>query len=172
MTMKAVFIFGSIFALTVAANTGHAETFQWKDSNGQTVVSDVPPPSSAKGRRSLGGVKPSVVSEPVADKSAEAPKTGDAPKGAEPPKTMAEKEFEFKKRQQEAKEKADKQAKDEATQTEKRENCERARRNLTTLESNQPVTLYDDKGQRKYMETAQRDREMERARNFIAESCK
>ena len=166
MTMKPVFIFAIIFASTAAITPSYGETFQWKDTNGQTVVSYVPPPATVKGRRSIGGAKPIVVSDAVVDKAA------DAPKDAEAPKNMAEKNLDFKKRQQEAKEKAEKQAKEQANESEKRENCQRAQRNLATLESNQPVTLYDDKGQRKYMDTAQRDQEMERARKFMAESCK
>lgn len=166
MTMKPVFIFAIIFALPAAINASYAETFQWKDSNGQTVVSDVPPPASAKSRRSIGGTKPAVVSEAVAEKPADAPKIADAPKN------MAEKDLDFKKRQQESKEKSEKQAKEQAAETEKRENCDRARRNLATLESNQPVTLYDEKGERKIMDTAQREQEMDRARKFMAESCK
>ncbi len=166
MTMKPVFIFAIIFASTAAITPSYGETFQWKDTNGQTVVSDTPPPATAKGRRSIGGAKPNIVADAAAESSAEAPKVSEAPK------SMAEKDLEFKKRQQEAKEKAEKQAKEHANESEKRENCQRAQRNLATLESNQPVTLYDDKGQRKYMDTAQRDQEMERARKFMAESCK
>lgn len=166
MTMKPVFIFAIISALTAAINASYAETFQWKDSNGQTVVSDVPPPATAKGRRSIGGVKPAMASESAAEKPADAPKVADAPK------TMAEKDLDFKKRQQEAKEKAEKQAKEQAAEAQMRDNCERARRNLATLESKEPLTTYGDKGERKMMDTTQRDQEMERARKFMAESCK
>jgi hypothetical protein len=166
MTSKPTFIFALIFPLTVASISTHAETFQWKDSNGQTVVSDVPPPATAKGRRSIGGVKPAVVSEAIPDKTADAAKAADAPK------TTAEKDLEFKKRQQEAKEKAEKQSKEQAAEKEKSENCERARRNLAALESNQPLSTLDEKGERKFMNTSQRDQEIERARKFIADSCK
>ena len=164
--MKPVFIFAIIFASTAAVNASQAETFQWKDSNGHTVVSDVPPPASAKGRRSIGGAKPLAASEAAEEKPGEPPKVADAPK------TMAEKDFEFKKRQQEAKEKAEKQAKEQAAEANKRENCERARRNLATLESNQPVTTYGNNGERKLMDASQRDQEMERSRKFMADSCK
>ena len=162
MTSKTRFIFALFFPLTVAFTFAQAETYQWKDSNGQTVVSDVPPPATAKGRRSIGGVKPAVVSEAIPEKTADAPKVADAPK------TTAEKDLDFKKRQQEAKEKADKQA----AETEKRENCERARRSLATLESNQPLSTLDDNGERKVMDVAQRNQEIERARKFMADSCK
>jgi len=162
MTTKSSLVIALLFASTATGISAQAETYQWKDSNGQTVVSDVPPPSTAKGRRSIGGVKPAVVSEAIPDKAADASKAADAPK------TTAEKEFDFKKRQQEAKEKADKQV----AEAEKRDNCERARRNLAALESNQPLNTYGDMGERKFMDATQRDQEIERARKFMAESCK
>ncbi len=166
MTARHSFIFALFFPLTVASISAHAETFQWKDSNGQTVVSDVPPPATAKGQRSIGGVKPAVVSEGIPEKTVDAPKVADAPK------TTAEKDLDFKKRQQEAREKADKQAKEQAAEKEKNENCERARRNLAALESNQPLNTVDEKGERKLMDASQRDQEMERARKFMANTCK
>ncbi len=166
MTMKAAFIFATIFASIATTGICYAETFQWKDGNGQTVISDTPPPTSAKGRRSIGGTKPAVVSEATADKPAEVPKADDTPK------SIADKDLEFKKRRQEAKEKAEKQAKAQAAESEKRANCETAQRNLTTLESNRPVTVYDKNGEVKLMDTTERDQEMERARQFMAESCK
>ncbi|MDP2883232.1 MAG: DUF4124 domain-containing protein [Azonexus sp.] len=166
MTSKPTFIFALFFPLTVAVMSAQAETYQWKDSNGQTVVSDVPPPATAKGRRSIGGVKPAVVSEAIPEKTADAPKVADAPK------TIAEKDLDFKKRQQESREKADKQAKEQAAEKEKSENCDRARRNLAALEANQPLTVYDDKGERKLMDSTLREQEIERARKFMADSCK
>jgi hypothetical protein len=166
MTTKSSLVFALVFASTTASITAFAETFQWKDSNGQTVVSDVPPPASAKGRRSIGGQQPTVVSEKIAEKSPDGAKANDAPK------TTAEKDLDFKKRQQDAKEKADKQAKEQAAEKDKRDNCENARRNLAALEANQPMATFDDKGQRILMDGAQREQEMERARRVVADSCK
>lgn len=167
MTSKSILACIAAAATSVAAiNAAYAETYQWKDSSGQTVVSDTPPPSNARNRRAIGGQQPAVISEKSAEKPADGAK---APEG---PKTTAEKEMEFKKRQQEAKEKADKQAKEAAAEAEKNDNCERAKRNLTALENNQPMVTVDDKGQRKYMDTTQREQELERARRVIAETCK
>jgi hypothetical protein len=165
MTTKPALVFALFLASTVAFDAACAETYQWKDSNGQTVVSDVPPPASAKDRRSIGGRQPAVVSEQLAEKPADGAKT------AEAPKTIAEQELDFKRRQQEARENADKQAKEQAAATNKRENCERARSNLAALKANQPLTTYDDKGERKLMDTMQREQEIARARRFMAESC-
>ena len=167
MTSKPIIAFVAAAATSLAAvNAVYAETYQWKDSSGQTVISDTPPPSNAKSRRAIGAQQPSVVSEKPAEKPAEGAK---APEG---PKTTAEKDMEFKKRQQENKEKADKQAKDQAAEATQKDNCERAKRNLTALENNQPMVTLDENGQRRIMDTSQREQELERARRVIAETCK
>lgn len=163
MTMKPALIIALGIVSTIAVSA-QAETYQWKDANGRTIVSDTPPPGSAiKGSRAL-GTSPAPVSEKP--KSEEASKTADAPK------SNAEKDMEFKKRQQEAKEKADKDSKEKTAEADKKDNCDRARRNLTALESTQPMATLDDKGERKIMDNSQREAEMERARKFMAESCK
>ena len=166
MTSKSLLALAFAATALNASGSALAETYQWKDSSGQTVISDTPPPATVKSRRSIGGNQPSVVSEKPAEKGADSTK---APEG---PKTTAEKDLEFKKRQQEAKEKADKQAKEQAAEAEKRDNCERAKRNLAALENNQPMVTLDENGQRKVMDTSMREQEMERARRFIAEACK
>jgi len=157
---RAHFIFALFLASTAASFTASAQTYQWKDSSGRTVISDTPPPASAKDRRAIGDRRPAVVSEKVEEKAPEAPKT------------MAEKDLEFKKRQLEAKEQAEARAKEQAAEKERRESCENARRNLAVFETEQPVVTYDDSGQRKLMDSSQRTQEIERARRFVAESCK
>jgi len=161
MTMKLALVFALGVASTAAIVTAHAQTYQWKDSSGRTVISDTPPPGSTKASRAVGG-PPAATTE--SERSAEKP--------LDASKSTAEKNLEFKKRQQEAKEKADKEAKEQTAAAEKRENCDRASRNLAALESNQPFATLDEKGERQLMDTSQRDQEMERARRFMAESCK
>ncbi len=142
----------SILAIALRCNcpgsgSALAETYQWKDSSGQTVVSDTPPPPQPRAAAPSAATSPAVVSEKPA-------KRGRQRQGpAKAPKPTAEKDMEFKKRQQEAKEKADKQAKEQAAEAEKRDNCERAKRNLTALENNQPMVTLDENGQRKVMDT-------------------
>ncbi|WP_434516457.1 DUF4124 domain-containing protein [Dechloromonas sp. ARDL1] len=161
MTSKPIIVLAAAVTILVAANNAvHAETYQWKDSSGQTVISDTPPPSNAKSRRAINARQPSVVSEKPAEKAAEGPKT------------TAEKDMEFKKRQQENKEKAEKLAKEQAAEADRKDNCERAKQNLAALQSDNPIATLDDKGQQKTMDTTQRDQELERARRVIAETCK
>ena len=158
--MKNHLIFTLGIALTVTALNAGAQTYQWKDSSGRTVISDTPPPGSAKeGSRTIGGKAP----------ASNAPS---AAKPAEAPKTFAEKDMEFKKRQQEASEKADKEAKEKALAAEKRDNCDRAQKQVALLESGQRIATVDEKGERRVMEEAEKAKEMERARRAVSDSCK
>ncbi|MDP3638645.1 MAG: DUF4124 domain-containing protein [Azonexus sp.] len=158
--MKPDLIFALVIASTAAVVSAHAQTYQWKDSTGRTVISDTAPPRTTPAPRAIGSMQAQPVDgETLAEKQIEAPKT------------TVEKNLEFKKRQQEAKEKAEKEAKEQTASAEKRENCDRARRNLATLESDQPMAILDEKGERKIMDTSLRSQEMERARRFMAETC-
>ena len=160
MTMKPALFFALGIASTAAIVTAHAQTYQWKDSTGRTVISDSPPPAAAKASRTISG-PPAAAGESA--KPAEKPTAG--------PTTTAEKDLEFKKRQLASKEKAEKEAKEQAMAAEKRENCNRARNNLGALEANEPFVVYDEKGERQIMDTSQRNQEMERARRYISEAC-
>ncbi|EKE17560.1 MAG: hypothetical protein ACD_10C00398G0010 [uncultured bacterium] len=158
--MNSALIFALVIASTAGLVTAQAQTYQWKDKNGQTVISDIAPPGTAKISRTVGEAQPGVEkNQPSAAKS------------ADEPQTTAEKNLAFKKRQQEAREKAEKEEKGKAAAAEKRENCDRAHRNLAILESNQAITTLDDKGERQLMNSNQRAQEMERAQRFIAETC-
>lgn len=159
--MKLALVFALGIASTAAMVSANAQTYQWKDSSGRTVISDTPPPGTVKAPRAVGSPPPVAT---TVEKSADKP--------AEAPKTTAEKDLEFRKRQQEAREKAEKAAKEQAATEINRRNCEQARRSLAALEANQPMATIDEKGEQKLMDTTQRDQEMERSRRFIAESCK
>ena len=166
MTMKPTLILAFGFASALLMTPLHAQVYQWKDSAGRTVVSDTPPPGvAAKEARVIGERQPVTRSEKPADKATEE-------KTSEAPKTTAEKDLDFKKRQQEGREKAEKEAKEQKAEANRKDNCERARRNLAALEAKQPMGMLDEKGERKLMDDTQRQNEMERARQFMAESCK
>ena len=155
--MKDAPFFALGIALTAAVVTSHAQTYQWRDSSGRLVISDNPPPASVRDAKTLG---------------TPAPKAGGVPQPMDGQKTTAEKDMEFRKRQQEAREKSDKEAKEAALAAQNRENCERARTHLQALESGRRMILPDGKGGETFLEDADRGAEIERARNTIAESCK
>ena len=155
MTMNRALILAAGIAVTIVATAAHAQTYQYKDSRGRTVISDTPPPASAQGARTIGGN----------------PAEAAATKPAEAPKTTAEKDMEFRKRQQEAREKADKDAKQQAAAAQKRENCERARMQASALESGRRMLVPDGKGGETLMDDDTRAGEIERAQRTIAEAC-
>ena len=163
--MKPALIFALAIASTATSLTALAQTYQWKDNSGRTVISDTPPPASVRGAKALGTSPPPSIGETKP--------AGDAANAAaDAPKTTAEKEMEFRKRQQEAREKADKDAKEAANADAKRDNCERARKQLALLESGQRIATTDEKGERRMMEDAEREQEIARAQKFVSESCK
>lgn len=154
MTMKPLII-ALAATLTVTSSLTMAQTYQWKDGNGRTVISDTPPPGAARQPRSI-----------------ESSRSPESQQPTEAQKSMADKEMDFKQRQQEAREKADKERKESAANAEKNENCQRARQQLVALESGQRISSTDVNGERRYMEDAERQRETERTRKFLAETCK
>ena len=143
-------------ALTVAvllvATVANAEIYQWKDKNGKTIFSDKPPTENVVEQK----------------KVASDPSTA----GAATPKTAADRDLEFRKRQKESQENAEKAQKEQTALAEKQENCANARRYQATLESGERVALRDDKGERYFLDDAQRAQEAEKARKAVETSCK
>ena len=142
-------IFVLLMLSTATSGVAQAQIYQWKDNNGRTVISDTPPP---------GGVRPS--QKPNA---AETNETG---------KTLAEREMEFKKRQLEKREKSEKEEKERKAKEELKDSCQRSRLQLISLESGQRISSTDLNGERRFMEDAERQKEIERSRKFIQENCK
>lgn len=166
--MNKSLIIALALALSASLMTAQAQTYQWKDASGKTVISDTPPPASARGTRLLGTRQPV---EMPANNAAEDVNTVEAAAPKAPP-TIAEKELEFRKRQQEAREKAEKEEKEAAALKEKRDTCERARNNYRLLQSDTPVSQPGKDGEIKVMNSAQRRQEMERTRRIMQDACK
>ena len=144
------------FALLVAvlflAPSAGAQIYQWKDESGKTVISDKPPVGYVRQQKTVD--------------------SGTQVQNGQKQKSLADREMEFRKRQKESQESGDKARKEEASTAEKRESCDNARRQLQALESGERIALRDDKGERYYMEDAQREQEATKTRNFIDSSCK
>ena len=165
--MKKSLIVALALASSVSLMTAQAQTYQWKDASGKTVISDTPPPASARGARSLGVRQPNAVTGTSEPEKA----TAETPAQTTPP-TPVDQEVEFRKRQQEAREKAEKAEKEAAALKEKRETCERARNNYRMLQSDTPVSHSAKDGSLSVMSPAQRRQEMDRTRRIMQEACK
>ena len=130
----------------------HAEIYKWKDKDGSTRYSDVPPPSNIKnesiGKR-IPKVTPAAVATPAENGATPATgKSGDAPaKGGAP---LSKEEAAAKRAQEaEAQKKAD--AVKQAELKYRQESCAAARKNKAMFGNGGRVMTTDDKGERHYM---------------------
>jgi hypothetical protein len=148
----------------------------WKDTNGRLVYSDRPPPAEVKAANIVRQPTTQVLSNPApaaggvedAVKPADG-KSSDAKSNA--PKTIAEREMEFRKRQQERADSEKKAAEEQTKNAAKAAECERARGYLKSLEEGVRITRTDASGNREYLDDAQRATEVDRTRRIIQSTC-
>ena len=87
-------------------------------------------------------------------------------------KTYVEQEADFKKRQVEAAEREAEEKKKAAEAAAKKQNCERARAQLRSLQSGGRVTQTNAKGEREYMNDAQIAQGIESEKKSVDSWCK
>jgi hypothetical protein len=141
-------------ALLVLSGAALSQQYKWTE-NGRVRYGDVPPPGVNATR-----LRP--------------PPPGSAPPaapGAKGPLTSAEKDAEFRKRQQEAQKEREKQAQSAEAAAAQRENCARAQEYVRTLESGQRISRTDAKGERYFLDDAQRAQELAKAQQAVQQSC-
>ncbi len=156
-----------MFAVAVFATAALAQQYKWVDKNGRTQYGDVPP-AGVKATPLRGPPAPSAPPEATAEKGAS--KDGKAARKG--PLTPAEQDAEFRKRQKEQAESADKAEKERAQVEAKRANCEQSQAYLRSLESGARVASTNAAGERVMMEDAQRASEIARVQRVIGETCK
>ena len=144
------------------AGVAQAQIKCWTTAEGKRACGDAPPPG-AKGTTVKVPAAP-----PVAAPAAKGAAAKDAKKG---PLTSAEREQEYRKRQAEAQKTAQKADQEKKDADAKRENCERAREALRSLESGQRIARTDAKGERYFLEDAQRAQETGAARQLVQQNC-
>ncbi len=152
-----------LFAL--AAGTAQAQIKCWTEANGKRGCGDTAPP----------GAKVTMVrgapsgSAPAADPAVKGAKDAkDAKKG---PLTPAEKEKDYRERQDEAQKVAAKAEKERQDKAAKDDGCARSREYLQTLESGQRIAKVNSSGERYYLEEAQVAQEKAKAREMIQKTC-
>ena len=167
----------SLAALAVAfvAGTfaaGASAQWAWKDDNGRLVYSNIPPPPSVKPAQIVRQPSPSSQgARAAAPAEGESEKAASAPAPADAPKTYAERDAEFRKRQQERADSERKAQEEQQKAAQKAVECERSRGYLRALEDGVRITRTDAAGNRAYLDDAQRAAEMDRMRKAIRELC-
>jgi hypothetical protein len=149
----------------------------WKDTNGRLVYSDRPPPSDVKAASIVRQPTTHALASPVsssgsddAAKPADS-KSSDAKSAPTGPKTIAERELEFRKRQQERADSERKAAEEQTKSAAKAAECERARGYMKSLEEGIRIARTDSSGNREFLDDAQRAAEAERTRRIIQSTC-
>ncbi len=143
-----------LLALLIASVPVYAELFKWTDEKGGVHYSDQPAKGDVKSEKKLD----------IPNHRAGAPAAGN--------KSWEEKNVEFKKRQNTAAEAEAKQQKEAQEAKTKTENCAKAKSTLQTFESGQRVVTYNEKGERSYLDDAQREKGLNDARKAVADWCK
>jgi len=155
-----------VFLITLLAMAGPAlAQWAWREDNGRVVFSDRPPPGNIKADQIIRqpGVSGSINPIGPSDDARAASNTA--------PKTLAEREMDYRQRQQKLAE-TDKKAADERAQAAQRaQECDRMRGYLRTLEDGQRISRTDAQGNREFLDETQRAAEMQRARDQIAKNC-
>lgn len=142
-------------ALLAFGASAFAQQYKWVDKDGRVRYGDVPPPGvQARPLR-----PPPAVSAPPAAPDAKAPLS------------TAEKDAEFRKRQEEALKEREKQEIASRDAAAKKENCARAQEYLRTLQSGQRITRTDAKGERVFLEDSQIAQETAQARQAVQQWC-
>ena len=162
---------GCIVAISFAASAAHAQ-WMWKDDVGHIVASDQPPPTSVPLSRILKSPRPRAVDvRPAAPAKEGEQKTKDAAK-SEAPKTIADRDLDYKQRQKEDAEGAKKADAEAAKTKAMQENCTAVRGNLAGLQNGGRAARVNEKGEKSYIDDAQRQSEIAKTQSQISQYCK
>jgi hypothetical protein len=153
LTMKRFALAAVTLATAIAAP---AQVYQWQDEQNRTVISDRPPSGPVRQLRRIDTTAPPPAGEPAAT----------------PAKTLADRDMEFRKRQQEARDAAEKSDSEQRANARKREDCEAARKSLRSLESGERILLPDGKGGRYPIDDSERAQLISRMREDLQRDCK
>jgi hypothetical protein len=151
----------------------------WKDGNGRLVYSDRPPPTDIKPAQIVRQPSTQVLANPApatgavddAGKPSDAKNSDTKTPAPNAPKTIAERDMEFRKRQQERADSDKKAAEEQTKNATKTAECERARGYMRSLEDGIRITRTDASGNREFLDDAQRAAEVDRTRKIIQTAC-
>ncbi len=130
----------------------HAELYKWTDGQGQTHYSDLPPAMNA---------------QTIKGSSA-----GQAETTHQARQSLNAKDQDYQKRRKAAEDARAKREKEAEEARVQRENCDKARKNLDTLQNSSRVYATDAAGQRSYMDEAARARALANSQKAVSDFCK
>lgn len=166
----------AIATVAAAYMSGAAGQWAWKEDSGRVVYSDRPPPANIKSTQILR--QPAVAAPAPAPQAAtpggtaaDGEKPAASAAGSSAPKSVAERDMEFRKRQQERADSERKAQEEQQKTAAKAADCERSRGYLRSLEDGVRISRTDASGNREILDDAQRATEIERTRKSIQQLC-
>jgi type IV secretory pathway VirB10-like protein len=158
----------SLAALVLLALSAPADAqWKWRDSRGQIHISDIPPPRDIPDKDVLQRPEP-VVRKPAPPP----PPAAGASAAAAPGKAPVDPELEQRKRKAEQEQEAKTKADQQKAAAIRKDNCQRARDQLATLDSGQRIARIKADGEREILDDDTRAKEARRAREAIASECR
>ena len=177
--MKCSVRFVALVVGLVAALSASAQIYQWKDKDGKTHFSDMPPPNQpgVKVQTLERASPPATVAEPEPDEteatgeSAAEPGVAPAPAPVREKSQAEQRDEEFRKRRAAAAEAREKAEKDAADAAQRRQDCLRARGQYAALNSGQRIFLPTEGGGRRVLSDGERAAEIARTEELIEAFC-
>jgi len=144
--------------------------WKWRDQNGRTQYSDLPPPAGIPEQDILSRPGPGTKRRPITAQPAASDAAVAAASGVPAPRT-SDPELEARRKKVEA-ENAEKQKAAEAkVAAQRQDNCNRAREQLRTLDGGLRLARTNEKGEREVLDDKARADETKRTRDIIAANC-
>lgn len=167
---RAFWTIAALSALLVTAAPDASAQWKWKDAKGQVHISDLPPPRDIPDKDVM--QRPAETARRAAATAAVQASAAGASAPAPMAKPKVDPEIEARRARQEQEQKAKEKANEEKANSQRAENCQRARQHLATLESGMRIARVNDKGEREILDDKARAEEMQRARQVMASECR
>jgi hypothetical protein len=163
----------TLLGLALALPAAGFAQWQWIDKDGRKVFSDQSPPADIPAKNILKqpGSRTRATAEPVAPATPSAALVQPAAPAA-PKLSGKEKELEEKKKQADAAEADKKKAQEEQVAKERAENCVRVKSAKAAFDSGVRISRTNEKGEREFLDDAQRAAEARRLDGVISRDCK
>ncbi|MDD2701935.1 MAG: DUF4124 domain-containing protein [Sideroxydans sp.] len=144
----------ALLLLSFISLSAHAALNKWVDAEGKVHYSDSPPADAkVESVRNIAG------------------KGQEAAPADISPKSYSQREAELRKARLEKKEAAENSAREAAQQQERKQICAAARENLRALENGTRLVTYDENGEKRFIDDADRAQRMNNARETVKANC-
>ena len=164
---------GLLVASPAQAQAQFALQWKWKDEKGQVHVSDMPPPREVPDKNIL--LRPTPPSARVAPRGAALAASSAASSvsaDAAATKPRVDTELETRKARAEAEQRAKSKVEEDKLAAQRSENCQRARQQMSAIQSGQRIARVNAQGEREILDDAGRSAERQAAQRVIDSDCR